>query len=853
MLKFLHRFDFLPIVVLILFIVGTFVIWYVYNDYVLKKNYDLFDHETELIKLKIQQRLVLYAQILESGRAFFEVSNDIQRSDWKTFVEAQNIQQRYPGIQGVGFTKHTLNEDEFLNDMQELRDESLLNREISNITSDGAYDYIFFLEPPDNRNLKAYGYDMTSESNRRLAIERARDSNDFALSGKVTLVQEITEEKQFGFLLYLPIYHHGKEISTIDERRDNLLGFVYQPFRVGDFMNAILDENNKEIAVSIFDQKLSDDNLMYQNTKSENLNSIFNKESEVDIYGHTWIVSFQSGDDIIPFIDSLVGNMILVMGLTISIIYFFIIRYYRKYIVKEQTYYADSRNSSNKKFKIPILFVTSGILVLLMWYVVILPILENPDDLIELTSQNIGIIQTRDDLGSELSEPVVTLFDWYRKIDHKDGLTYSMTTTYLARDIKNDEDYWKLTIPESMNAYTRSYTDKPGYVIFPNHLEMKSLSVYDLGGEVIQYDFLRKIDMNGLPVYVFEGSTTFDISAEYPEFSPYPVYEDYATTANVEPITGIAVAYEERFTDYAIVDGNRIPILTVENWPTDFSQNNLINTANQFKTLYFFYEWIVPLVIVTVFALSFLIYWLVNRIVLEIIKTNFLIASDKQKNQMVSMINHEIKNPLTPIFVSVDTLLSDKTEPLTLKQKNRVEIIKTNTARINSLLSDYTDLKNFEMNKIKIQKITTDIKDLLESEISKFGTIAELKKIDIALNMGDSWSVNVDPTRIKQVIFNLLKNSSDFVPNNSGKITIYAKKQGNQTSITIEDNGKGIPTSESEKIFDEFYRIADSNYVRQGSGLGLSICKKIIDAHDGKIWADASYSNGAKFIILLPD
>ena len=90
MLKFLRRFDFLPIVVLILFIVGTFVIWYVYNDYVLKKNYDLFDHETELIKLKIQQRLALYAQILESGRAFFEVSNDVQRSDWKTFVEAQN-------------------------------------------------------------------------------------------------------------------------------------------------------------------------------------------------------------------------------------------------------------------------------------------------------------------------------------------------------------------------------------------------------------------------------------------------------------------------------------------------------------------------------------------------------------------------------------------------------------------------------------------------------------------------------------------------------------------------------------------------------------------------------------------
>ena len=848
-----RRFDWLPVIVFIILISSTLVIFKIYNDYLYEKNYALFDNETDLIKLKIEQRLNLYGQILESGRAFIEVSDEINRSDWKVFVESQNILNRYPGVQGVAIVKHTTDENEFLKDMQELKSNSLLNRDVPSRSYDGAYNYVFLIEPVNERNLYAYGFDITTEPTRRLSFEKARDTNDFSLSNRITLVQEIDEDKQFGFLFNLPFYEKGKQISSVDERRENFLGIVNMPFRITDFMENVLEEDFPDIEMKIYDGKISDDNLIYSNEYLGFQNSsdvIFNKELEINIFGNLWTLSFGGTESLISHEEILVGYLIIVIGLVISVFSFFLISLYRKPVVINET------ELENKKFVarniVTIIFITSGAIILLIWYGVILQIVENPDDLIEHTSQNIGTIQTRENLESELSEPTQALIEWYREIKDKEGFTYLVETKYLAKDIQSDEVIWELAIPELMNGLTRQYIDKEGHITFPNHLEKKNYRVYDLGGEVLNYDFSGELVVEGLQVYEFTGTTTFDISDEYPEFYPNKIFEDYTSVDYVEPLTGTAISYKENFVDYTIIDGEKRPILIVENWPTNFSQQNSINIANYYKSLYIFYEFVVPLIIISILSVIYIIFRLSKKIFSETLEIRSMREAGKNKNLMISMVHHELKNPMQPILLSAEMLQRDET--LSAKQKDRVKVILSGLDQMNFLLNDFRELERLDRNKMKFNMQKEDLRELIDEIITKFKPTAESKNISLNLDMEGTWTLVMDKKRIEQVISNILQNAIDFVLPDSGKISVKVQRQDESTLISIQDNGPGIAPELAEQVFDEFYQIkSPSNAHRKGIGLGLAICKKIIEVHGGKIWVDTGYSSGARFCITIPE
>ncbi len=851
MSKNLRKFDWLPVIVLIILLSSTMVIFKIYNDYTYEKNHLLFESQTELLKLKVEQRLDIYSQILESGRALIEVDDEISRSDWKVFVESQNIQERYPGVQGIGIVKHTTDENEFLKDMQELEDNSLLNRDIPTRSFDEAYNYVFLLEPPDKRNLNAYGLDITTEPVRRQAFEKARDTNAFSATNRITLVQEIDEEKQFGVLLNLPFYEKGKQISNVDERRENFLGIVNMAFRMADFMSSVLDNELPDIEVKIYDGEISDDNFMFSNKPLDFQDSndiIFIKESQINVFGNSWTLSFAGTANLISHEDNIIGTFIVVTGLAISVISFFLISLYRKPVVIRE------KQSEGKKFvsrnSVIIIFITSGAIILLTWYGIAVPILENPDELIEHTSQNIGIIQVREDLESELTKSSQALIEWYRVIKDKDGYTYTIETTYIAKDILNDEVLWELTIPESMNSITRQYTDKDGHVTFPNHLEKKNYRVYDLGGEVLEYEFSKELNVGDLVVYEFKGTTTFDISDEYPEFYPNRIYEDYTSVDYVEPVTGTAISYRENFVDYAIIDGEKIPILIVENWPTNFSQQNSINIAKYYKSLYFFYEYIVPLIIIAILIISYIIFILNKKIFSETLEILSMKESEKNKNLMISMVHHELKNPMQAVLLSAELLQMKET--LSEKQKERIKVIISGLEQMNFILNDLRELERLDRNKIEFSMEKEDLRELIESIITRFKPIAESKKISVDLDMSGTWTVVIDKKRVEQVIFNILQNAADFVLPDSGKISIKVQKQKG-TLISIQDNGPGISPELAEKVFDEFYQIKTPKAThRKGIGLGLAICKKIINAHGGKIWVDTEYSSGARFCITLP-
>jgi signal transduction histidine kinase len=236
-----------------------------------------------------------------------------------------------------------------------------------------------------------------------------------------------------------------------------------------------------------------------------------------------------------------------------------------------------------------------------------------------------------------------------------------------------------------------------------------------------------------------------------------------------------------------------------------------------------------------------------------------LILADMAKEEFMSMISHELKTPLVPARGYLELLLRQKKlGELNEKQKKFINIIYRNILKLEYLVNDVLDIYKLDIGKLRFFKKLVNVEELIKLVVSDSMVLTIDKNIilNFDIRTDNTISIICDQKRIEQVFSNLIKNSIDFVPPNTGKITISADLMENNSSFVkflVEDNGPGIPEDEADNLFQKFYQI-DTSVTRKhaGTGLGLVICKGIIEAHGGKIWVDKEYKFGACFIFTLP-
>jgi PAS domain S-box-containing protein len=216
--------------------------------------------ETRLERLRFHQaevtaalgdRISTYEQILYGARALLRASEEVSRQEWRTYVGGLGLATRYPGIQGLGFAPWVLPADVPALEAQ-MRAEGHPGFRIWPAEGGEPRVPIVLLEPFEGRNLRAFGFDMASQEMRRRAILLARDSGTATITGKVRLVQETETDIQSGFLIFLPYYDRPWP-ETLEQRRQQIRGFVYAPFRVGDFMTTLAESLLGQVRLRIFD------------------------------------------------------------------------------------------------------------------------------------------------------------------------------------------------------------------------------------------------------------------------------------------------------------------------------------------------------------------------------------------------------------------------------------------------------------------------------------------------------------------------------------------------------------------------------------------------------------------------
>ena len=315
-------------IVLLVSLLITFNAWYFARGEVTKRAQARFSFRVKTIEKGIYERLHAYEFLLRGGSGLFASSDEVSRENWRNYVTRLQINQYYPGIQGVGFSKRIL-PSEKADHLRQIRGEGFPQYTIKPDGDRPEYTSIIFLEPFDWRNQRAFGYDMFSEPTRKEAMIRARDTGIASLSGKVTLVQETAKDIQAGFLIYLAIYRKGESQETPEQRRKALMGYVYSPFRMNDFMKGILVEKEGYVNLQIFDgdQPRKETLLFRSETAEEPHNDSASRhfathQSTLEYAGHRWLLSFTSSKYFEENIETGSTNFILWLGITISLLLF---------------------------------------------------------------------------------------------------------------------------------------------------------------------------------------------------------------------------------------------------------------------------------------------------------------------------------------------------------------------------------------------------------------------------------------------------------------------------------------------------------------------------------------------------
>lgn len=224
------------------------------------------------------------------------------------------------------------------------------------------------------------------------------------------------------------------------------------------------------------------------------------------------------------------------------------------------------------------------------------------------------------------------------------------------------------------------------------------------------------------------------------------------------------------------------------------------------------------------------------------------------KDEFLAMITHELKTPLVPITGYVDILLGKYLGELNPKQQKSLEVIRTNSQRLLKLIHDLLDVQKIEIGKLRLEKQEYNIFEIIEECLTSFTPNFNEHHITVTKDLQPELFCFCDKNRIIQVFNNLITNSIDFCPKEMGQINIKLSSENKYAKITIKDNGSGIAKDKINKLFTKFYQIdVSSTREHGGTGLGLVVCKGIIEDHGGKIWIESDGPDmGTTVSFLLP-
>jgi two-component system, sensor histidine kinase and response regulator len=219
----------------------------------------------------------------------------------------------------------------------------------------------------------------------------------------------------------------------------------------------------------------------------------------------------------------------------------------------------------------------------------------------------------------------------------------------------------------------------------------------------------------------------------------------------------------------------------------------------------------------------------------------------RQREEFISMIAHELAQPLTNISTAAQLLNRERT-PEPAKERSRATIL-SETRRLTRLVQDLFDATRLAAGRFQVHPDACDLREIVRERVELARGASPAHRVELDAEVGPL-PLRCDRDRIAQVLSNILTNALKYTA--GGTVHVHLRAEAGQAVLQVRDQGPGIPADRLESVFEPNVRLVGASSGKRGSGLGLYIARGIVEAHGGRIWAENAEGGGAVFIITLP-
>ncbi len=707
-----------------------------------------FDRRTDPLILALNKAKQTYLDNLYAIEGLFLASQHVDRHEFRQFVSGSL--QRHPELQALEWVPRVPAAEKEAYQRQAHLDglpgyqfvEKLADGQMVPVGDRPEYFPIYYLEPMAG-NQAALGFDLASNQTRRQALDLARDSGQPVASPRIRLLQETGE--QYGVLIVLPIYHQGQDISSVDQRRQQLHGYALGVIRIGDMVAAAWqDFDLADVHYRLRDMTaLKGSQLLLSNFVDDESEDVsgppdadrlsgkdIHSATYLDFAGRLWWLEFFPTAKFLDEVDSPEPRRLLLGGLLIAS------------------------------------FLGAFILIIVGRSAMIAQIVKDRTE--DLTSANAELaksVEERRQMMAALRESeakartiVDTAVDAIITIDER-GIVQSFNSAA--------ERIFGYTADEVIGGNVNRLQPEPfhsehdGYL--RHYLETGQKKVIGIGREVIG----RHKDGHEIPIDLAVSEVELD---------------------NKRLFTGIIRDITDR----------------------KHAEQELLEAKEKAE------------------------------------------AASQAKSDFLASMSHEIRTPMNAI-IGMAELLEETT--LTQEQREYVHVFQTAGETLLSLINDILDISKLEAGHLELEQIDFDLRELLEKTCEILALRAHKKGLELACHLAPDTPERLqgDPLRLRQVLVNLIGNAIKFTEQGEIVVEVGAERpvppdQPAELLFSVRDTGIGIPPEKQQTIFERFTQV-DASTTRQygGTGLGLNISQRIVEAIGGRIWVESEAGKGSTF------
>jgi signal transduction histidine kinase len=227
-------------------------------------------------------------------------------------------------------------------------------------------------------------------------------------------------------------------------------------------------------------------------------------------------------------------------------------------------------------------------------------------------------------------------------------------------------------------------------------------------------------------------------------------------------------------------------------------------------------------------------------------------AASQHKSDFLANMSHELRTPLNAIIGFSQVLSEGMAGAVNEKQAEYLDDILSSANHLLSLINDVLDLSKVEAGQVELEKAPFSLREALERGVVVVRERASDDGVSVALDADpDADVVDGDERRIQQVIFNLLSNAVKFTPV-GGAVDVTSARVNGEVRVSVTDTGPGVASEDQERIFEQFQQAESGLELREGTGLGLALSKRLVELHGGRLWLESELGKGSTFVFTLP-